>query len=199
MRMSKIIAIDIDDVLSMHAEAFVEYSNRYYHTNLNVSDYIEHWSKLWSVGHDELENRVGLYHAREIMAHYHPKKDAHNVLKVLQKKYTLIVITSRKSATKDMTATWIEKYFPGIFKEIYYAGIWDKVSDKSINETKAKLCLDLHADYLIDDQLKHCIAAKKVGVQGILFGNYAWNVLPKTDSSIIRCSNWNEVLEFFND
>jgi hypothetical protein len=48
-----------------------------------------------------------------------------------------------------MTKAWIEKYFPGIFKDIYqyHAKILDKVSEKSINKTKAKLRLKLNADY----------------------------------------------------
>ncbi len=197
--MKKTIAIDIDDVLSMHAEAFVNYSNMFYGTKFGVDDYSEHWSELWNVDYEELEHRVGLYHARKIMAQYYPKENAQKVLEQLREHYSLLVITSRKSSTRDMTEKWLDRYFSGIFEKIYFAGMWDVVSDRSINETKAKLCLELKADYLIDDQLKHCIAVDELGIQGIVFGDYAWNKSPSSSFNLIRCKDWNEVAKYFDE
>ena len=39
--------------------------------------------------------------------------------------------------------------------------------------TKGMLAKEIKADYLIDDQLKHCSAAAELGIPALLFGVYA--------------------------
>lgn len=193
----QIIAVDIDDVLSAHAEAFIAYSNTVYGTNLTVNDYHEHWSRLWGVDYEEVEKRVKAYHASGALSSYKPHIEAEPVLRKLAKNHKLLVVTARKSITAKDTEAWIEKHYSGIFNAVHHAGMWDTVTEHSITATKAELCQKLGADYLIDDQLKHCLASAKLGVKAIIFGNYPWNRMVDLPEMVVRCDDWLAVQEYF--
>lgn len=200
--MKQTIAIDIDDVLAANAKGFVEFSNKRWGTNLTVEDYDEHWGKLWKIEHDELVKRQIVVHNSKIAKNYEHFPQAKPVLKELAKKYKLVVVTARRKMLSKDTNDWIEKYFEGLFKEIHYAGIWDdleKPVEYKINLTKAEVCRQISADYLIDDQPKHCIAAAEAGITALLFGDYSWNRHHKTAPGIIRAKDWSEVLDYFDE
>lgn len=197
----QIIAIDIDDVLSENAKGFVEFSNHRWGTSLKVEDYDEHWGKLWQVNHIETERRANEFHESGVLSSYEHIPSARLALEKLKKKYKLIVITSRRLQTKGETVLWIKERYSGIFAEncIHFAGIWDTIDNHSIFRTKGELSKELGADYIIDDQLKHCLAAAEVGVQALLFGNYSWNQMDKLPQNVQRVKNWSEVLEYFDE
>lgn len=191
------IAVDMDDVLLEHAQAFVNYSNTFYGTKITVNDYSEDWSELWKVDYIELNARVAQYSYSEIPK-FRPIKNAYNILRDLAKDYTLVIVTSRKKEYDQMSQDWIKKHYPHIFSAVYFAGIWDTITPDSIKGTKAAICRELNIDYLIDDQLKHCLAFAEFGVQGLLFGDYSWNqTTDKLPDNVIRCPSWESVSAYF--
>lgn len=193
----RIIAVDIDDVLSLHAEAFVEYSNRTFHTKFNVDDYDEHWADLWGIDNEELERRVQAYHDSGVMEAYQPRDGAISVLKRLTLDYSLIVITSRKTAMTEITTAWLTRHYPDIFSSVHHAGMWDIVDESSVHATKAKLSKELGASFIIDDQLKHCVESAEIGIKALLFGDYKWNHTDSLPLGVTRCKDWAEVEEYF--
>lgn len=194
----KMIAVDIDDVLAMHADAFIEYSNKKWGTRLSISDYDEHWGDVWGVDHMEVEKRAQELHGSGIMGRLKRHKDGDVVLNKLSKRYKLVVATSRRSQIAKETNDWLMKYYDGLFQEVHFAGMWDKVNEQSNLVTKKELCLNIGADYLIDDQVKHCKSVDSVGIKAILFGNYSWNKADDLPKSIHRARNWKEVEEYFD-
>jgi hypothetical protein len=99
---------------------------------------------------------------------------------------------------EPMTRLWVEKYYNGIFSDIRFAGIWDSDDrENRMNMTKAVLCKEINASYLIDDQLKHCKAVAEVGIEALLFGAYPWNKSVDHDENITRTESWLQVEEFF--
>lgn len=195
-----IIAVDIDDVLSNLAQELINYSNRTWGTNLTVEDYNEHWGDMWKVDDAEVKRRSDQLHNGALAAKLKHDQDARPVLDKLVKEYTLVLATSRRRRITRETAEWIDKYFPGIFSEIHYSGIFDTKdhADLQVQLTKADILRKIGAAYLIDDQPKHCLAATKVGVKAILFGDYPWNRRTKPKPGMIRAKNWQEVLEYFD-
>lgn len=193
-----VIAIDVDDVLAESAKAFVEYSNQKWGTTLTVDDYDEDWSRLWRMDHEHAEVRAQDYFKSGSLLR-HTALDAHAVLERLRDSYDLIVVTSRRTMLKGDTLEWIQREFPGIFVEdkIFFAGMWDKITDESIHKTKGSLLKELGAHYHIDDQPKHCLSALEQGVKPLLFGSYNWNRTVELPEGIARVQNWQEVLEFF--
>lgn len=192
------IAVDIDDVLADNAAGFVAFSNSKWGTRLSVDDYDEHWAKLWRVDHEETARRADLFHVSGVVKKYQKNTDALDVLLNLHKSFRLVIITSRRLSLKEDTYEWINLHFPNIFEEIHFAGIWDVIDEGSVHATKADIALEIGADYLIDDQIKHCSAAASVGIESILFGDYTWNYTDTLPKGVYRAASWQKVEDYFN-
>jgi uncharacterized HAD superfamily protein len=194
----KTIAIDIDDVLAEQAEAFIDYSNQTWGTTLSVSDYTEDWAKLWSVDLAEIEKRSLTYHASGTMGRFAHKSEAIPILAELRQSYRLIIITSRRSLVREETLQWINDYFSNTFEEIHFAGFFDKTGHGASLLTKADIARQVGADFLIDDQLKHCLAAATAGIDSIVFGDYHWNrTSSELPHGVTRCRTWHDVGDYF--
>lgn len=199
------IAVDIDDVLAAHAQEFVRFSNERWGTNLTVHDYEDDWSLLWQFNRNvrehqqEMADRADEFFTNIIHAMPHDET-ARDVLLKLKPHHDLIVVTSRRQQIKGETLVWIQDRFPGVFEQdkIFFAGIWDVIDSSSAFRTKGDILHQLGADYLIDDQPKHCNAAARQGVQAILFGEYGWHDREAVHEGTIRLRNWHEILEYFN-
>ena len=201
----KVIAVDIDDVLSASAEEFVRFSNEKWGTNLTVDDYHEDWAQMWKVDRQtEMKRARAIYEAQLITVFkpYHPYTDM--VLRNLAKRYKLIIVTSRASVLRDGTLEWLEKHYPALFEEVHMTGFYDTFlkeafkDDSMHKRTKGEMLSELGADYLIDDQPKHCFAAAELGIETVLFGNYRWSrELKQLPENVTRCRDWHEVEQYF--
>ena len=192
-----IIAVDIDDVIAANAHAFVEYSNQKYGTHLTIDDYQDHWGEMWKVNHDETERRAVEYHESAHIATYSIIEGANETLRRLKKRFKIVVLTTRRNSINQLTKEWIDKYYPTIFDEVIFSGFFDSPTKESITLTKGELVRDIGADYIIDDQIKHVQSAAKIGIKGLLFGNYAWNKTDVLPENVTRVRNWEEVLKYF--
>jgi 5'(3')-deoxyribonucleotidase len=195
----KTIAVDVDDVLAANVPAFIAFSNERWGTSLTVEDYSEHWGDLWKVDQEEWARRAVEFHDSGVVSTLEviPRADA--VLKTLAMAYDLVIVTSRRTQINKETGEWINRYFPGIFSDVHFAGMWDEVTEASSRATKAALCKQIGADYLIDDHLKHCQAAAEVGIESLLFGDYPWNQANDLPPNIKRVSDWPAISEYFRD
>ena len=189
------IAIDVDDVLAENAAGFVAFSNERWGTHLEVDDYNEHWSKMWSIDSEETEQRAQAFHDSGVIAGYGHIGGAYEVLGRVAQTHHLMVATSRRLQIRRDTLLWIEEHFPGIFASsaVYFAGVWDEIREDSHKLTKAELITQINADVLIDDQLKHCLAVAEMGRHAILFGDYSWNKAGSLPERVVRCHDWAEV------
>ncbi len=198
--MSKpIIAIDIDDVLAANAEGFVAFSNERWGTKLLPADYTEHWADVWQVDIGEANQRAMVLHDSGVIGGYRHFDEALPVLTGLCKRYDLIAITSRRISIEKLTREWIDKHYEGIFSDIQFAGIFDgPISLDRLHRTKADLFVSNDVKYVIDDQLKHCLAAAELNINVVLFGEYPWNQIDELPAGVTRCKDWAAVLEYFD-
>ena len=196
-----VIAIDIDDVLANSAECLAEFSNCTWGTSLCADDYDENFMKLFGVSEEEARCRVNVLHESGAFANYRHKDSATSALRVLKNDYRLIILTSRQEFIKDDTLAWLEKKFPGVFdeKDVYFAGIYDSNDGvlRMVNRTKGNIAKELGADFLIDDQPKHCAGASELGIKAILFGDYSWNRAEVLAIGVHRAKTWDDVLRYF--
>lgn len=193
----KTIAIDIDDVLAANAEGFVEFSNQKWGTRLHPDDYNDHWAKLWDVDNNTALERADMLANKGFFGKLQHFDEATYVLKKLKTRYRLIIVTARRISAEQDTREWIDRYFPDIFEEIHFAGIWDEMTAHAHQTGKGGFVKNLDADYLIDDQTKHCISAAELGVQSILYGNYTWNQADQLPPGVTRLVSWAEIGEYF--
>ncbi len=196
----KTIAVDVDDVLSVSVPAFLAYSNEKWGTHLTIDDFVEDWATMWSIDHAVVLERSAEMDRVKLFRNHQHFEDAFPILEKLAKKYKLVVATARRKNLADDTLEWIEQYFPGIFTEVHHAGIWDDIEKRPTAhlKTKADLVKQIGADYLIDDQPKHCIAAAEAGIQTVLFGDYPWNLSTQAGKGIVRARGWAEVEVYFD-
>lgn len=199
--MKKRIAVDIDDVLSTNAQDFVAYCNKTWGTRLTIDDYSDDWMTVWKVDAAEVKRRAAFFFESGAMSDYDYLQESILVLKALKNDYgyELVVVTSRNNVLIELTAKWLERYFKGVFSEVHHAGMWDNYRSGSKHMTKTALCKAIGANYLIDDQLKHCIDAAEAGISSLLFGEYAWNQSSELPLGVTRVRDWDAVQVYFQN
>lgn len=196
--MKQTIAVDIDDVILAEAEFIIDYANKYWGHGLTIDDYREDWASMWAVDAEELEKRIETLHAPGVQTSYAFINGAIEALRQLQKRYTLVVLTSRRADVQQETLDWVDRHLPDLFKEIHFTGFWDTNKPGGHLLTKGELSKQIGADYLIDDQPRHCLAAADAGIEAILFGDYGVSRHLHLPPRVTRCKDWTAVLDYFD-
>ena len=193
-----VIAVDIDDVIAENAPSFVAFSNERWGTHLTVDDFQDHWGEVWGLEHEETEKRYHEFHESGRIGTYEVIHGAQAVLQKLKERFTLIILTSRPESESQLTKEWVGTHYRDIFDGIIFSGFYERGMRDGVKMTKGQLAKDIGANYLIDDQLKHVLAASEHGIRGILFGEYAWNKADALPENVTRVTNWDEVLQYFD-
>lgn len=187
------IAIDIDDVLAVQIPEFIKFSNQYYGTNLKEDEYNDDWPTVWGLPLEEALVRARRFHEARL-SNFEKIEDAQPVLTRLSKKHKLVIVTARQAYNIDATHEWINKHFQNVFDETHFVPIWEP--DNKIS--KADICRQIGANYLIDDQPKHCNLAADVGIKALLFGDYKWAKTLDIHKDVEIVDNWEKVGAYFN-
>ena len=199
-----IIAVDIDDVISDYVSSVVQFVRREYNENFTHDDVLENWSEMLGIPQDEW---VRQYESFVFEDKYYENppiiEGAVEALQRLSTSFDLVALTSRSSFLRDATIKFIDDNLPNLFKEVVLAGIWEPNKDGVVNanalarHTKADVCREIGANYLIDDQPKHCNGAAQIGIKGLLFGDYGWNRTVEIENLVTRVSDWRAVEKYF--
>ena len=209
-----IVAVDIDDTCADYASAFAEVSNRLFGANLTAEDYDENWQVAWNAGPAECSRRVDLIAQENFTPHLKLIDGARDVLTALAKQFDLRVVTSRPTFLAPQTRGWIDENLPDIFTIIHHTTSRNLVAEGAAGArvSKGDFCRGIGAQYLIDDQPKHCLSAAEFiansrgeilpGIQSLLFGNYRWNRDFSREvgvfGSIVQVTDWAAVAKYFN-
>ncbi len=196
-----IIAVDIDDVISNQNENIRLFINRRYGHDHTPEDYLKvdapywhYWAHVWEVTKEEHDRRVDEYNGSEELVKQPVAPGAIEALKKLKQDYELVIITSRKGVYLDQTHQWLDKHFKSVFSGIHFS----RLKEGAPELTKASICKDIGASYLIDDNPGHCNLAAETGVQALLFGFYGWNKNAELHPGVKRVRDWPQVLEYFD-
>lgn len=191
------VALDIDDVVVKHVEGFLKWTNKTYGTKLNIQDYSEAWYELWGIPKEEEEGRKKLFFTDEIVGAFEEVEGAREGLIALAATKRIIGVTSRRESLRDITSTVLEAMAPGTVEDVVFATYF--VDGLKFTKSKAEICPELGASWLIDDHLKHCRAVAAVGVNAVLFGDYPWNACDEDlPGNITRASDWPETVAILN-
>lgn len=194
-----IIAVDIDDVLSLTVEKILAFGNDRWGHDHTHDDFTEHLQDMWQVGDDEARTRWYEYMNSGVIGTYNVVPTAKEVLGRLRNRYQIIAVTSRRESLLDITNQWLDQHYPGLLDQVISAGIYGLNMPNAHTLTKAGVLQRIGARYLIDDQPKHCIGADSVGVTAILFGGYPWNIKAEVPPSVVRLNDWNAIEEYFHE
>jgi len=191
-----IIAVDIDEVLTPHFDELIKWYNRKYGTKLTLAHNHPSDPKPW--GTDKFEEAVkrvhGFYETPEFLDSP-PYEEAITALRKLSNRFEIVVITARDSIIERVTRDWLDKHFKDLVREAHFTA---RFSLEGKNRTKALVCLEIGAGYLIDDAPDNALEAAAQGVNVLLFGDYPWNDLKEMPEGITKVKDWQEVLEYFD-
>lgn len=185
-----IIAIDCDDVIFESAAKIIEHYNTAYDANIDFESYYSKDETLWGTDINSASVRVQSFLCSPEYQQSIPLPGAIEAIGELASKYELHIVTARSDSTIATTNQMLHKFFPDAFKSIIFT---NHFSDKS--RTKADVCNELGATYLIDDHIHHAEIAAKQGVQVLLFGKYPWNEAENLPNSVCRVNDWHNVRE----
>lgn len=196
----QLIAVDIDDVIADSTESVRLLANERTGSNLKKDhyripgEYWDYYERVWRQ-HD-LHDKVSLQELGQEMVvdqlHVPLLAGAEYGVSILLERHEVILMTSRDPAWEAATTKWIKHHFGNRCPKIYFARNHKDVSEK----TKGELCKDLGVNWLIDDNVEHCLSALKVGVGAILFGEYGWH--KDRPKELEHCKDWPTVIEFFD-
>lgn len=194
------IAVDIDDVLAIENEAVRRFANeRYGHTHssddyLVPGSYWGYWEVIQGVEGGEGARRYDEYLRSGAKASLEVMPDAIEVLTHLKKRYKLVIVTAREAHLEEITREWLSRHFPQLFHDIAFVAVWTG----STKGSKADICRELGAEYLIDDNPGHLDLATDAGIEGLLFGMYGWSREVPADAPYVRVPDWSAVKEYFD-
>lgn len=199
--MSKsVIAVDVDDVLAVENEAVRRFANAAFghqHTSedyLKPGEYWGYWEMVQGVNKEEGARRYGEYLNSGLKGQLEVMPGSLEVLTELKRRYDLIIVTSREAHLVDITQVWLTEHFPAVFRDVAFVAVWTG----EVKGSKAEVCKQLGAKYLIDDNPGHLKLAAEAGIKGVLFGTYGWSSGVDLPSGTVRVGNWHEVKEYFD-
>ena len=100
------------------------------------------------------------------------------------------IVTSRPSALKDKTESWVEKNFPETFSEII---ITNAFSNEENFIKKSVVCDRLGANIVLEDSLDNALDCNN-GQRLIILFDKPWNQSSNLPKNIIRVKDWDEAL-----
>lgn len=184
-----LIAVDLDDVLSMTGESLVEWHNKNHGSEMTLEDchYFHFWKNpYWGTPEDTVQ-KFNIYHGSDDFRNVKPMPHAAEGLAGLKELgFRLVVLTARSHEYEDVTHAWIREYFPDVFEEVvctamFAGGSPDELEESPSKEnrwagkSKAEVIRSIGAVLLIDDSLENASTCAAAGIHVLLFGDYPWS------------------------
>ena len=193
------IAVDCDDVTAEFVPALIEFHNYTYGTKLKREDFHSfRFNEAWGGTLEEAIEEVKTFNKTEYSKNIMPVQNSQKILKLLKSKGNkLYVLTSRHISMKEETEKFYDKFFKGIFNGIYFSG--NSITNYR-GKSKAEICSELKADYLIEDMREHAMACDKNPLLKVLLLDAPWNQENGISfpSNVTRFYNWSEVLRLIH-
>lgn len=196
----QIIAVDIDDVLGSTNDAIRVFINDYFGLNhtpedYNIeADYEKYWETVWGVDDDEGTKRWRAFLDNGGIENLERHPEVLDVLLKLKNKYDLVIVTARRDEFAAVTKKWLQQHFPDVFQDAHFVPVFRGENRK----TKAMVCIEIGADYLIDDNYEHCVLAAEAGLTALLFGDFGWNRNKPLPKNVARVKDCHEVEQYFD-
>jgi len=135
----KILAVDIDEVLSSLLSEIIRWHNEKYKSAYKVDDFFsyDYWN-VWGGTRQQAIEKVDNFAKSGGFAKLPVIEGSQEAIKKLKNKYKIFSVTSRRNDFKDDTYKWIERNFPDCFEEVLFGNHYDLSGDKTLS--KSQLC-----------------------------------------------------------
>ena len=194
----ELTVFDVDQVIADYASPFCTISNDHFGTDLCPEDYHEDWPRLWGgVSADEVGRRAEVINGTRMIERL-PLVDemSYLILKAIkEQRRRLMVGTALPERLMPMRQRWMNQHFPDIFEEVRSTNTW------GTDLTKGDVVVKWGAKELVDDQSKHALGMARVGMTGLLFGQYnhhdGLEVPEDLAGELVRVPDWDSIAEYF--
>ncbi|MBS3133740.1 hypothetical protein J4214_00745 [Candidatus Woesearchaeota archaeon] len=167
------IGIDLDDVLADTTPALISFHNDFYGTRLKRDGFhSQFYVNVWGETLEDAIRKVQEFHDSAYFDNIKPVNGSAKFIDSLYLKNDLYIITSRKEAFIEKTILWINRYFSGKFKGIYFSDNYHVGYNGK--KTKTQICLEIGAKLMIEDSLEYSKECSKSGIRVILL-DCPWN------------------------
>lgn len=195
----QIIAFDCDDVIVATGSLLVNHYNKLHGTDVKPEDfYSKDYEHVWKAEPETAVRDLFAYLLTDSYANLPPMAGAAEVLRHLARSYKLYIVTGRPDATEQATKAWVQKYLPDVFEDVVFTNFFKLNDSKGALRTKADVCKELGAQYLVDDHLHHIQNVAEQGITGLLFGNLPWEQTDELPPRAVKINDWQELKQYFD-
>lgn len=184
------IAVDLDDVLCSFIAEFLKWYNPQHGTNWQFDDVVSyHWPNFMHIIVEQAIADVHRFHVSKGFTELPLMPGAQKFISKLASQHELYIVTSRQNAARDVTYDWLERNFPGVFKEVLFANHYS--ADGSPALTKGELCQQVGCELIIDDDGRHLDPLLAHNIKVVLIDK-PWNKNDQLPAEVIRAYNWDD-------
>ena len=193
---NELIGIDFDDVIFNLSDHLLDYFNERFHTAFKRGDINQYqMGVLWNLSKEEEHKVIMDFCFSELHHGVLPVKGAIEGINELSKNHTLVVVTAREEARREMTHAWIDKHLPNVFKSVILTH--HNHEDVSMRKKKSDICREFGIKVFVDDSLSNVTDVSQV-VDTVFLLDTPWNQgeLPK---NVQRVFSWQEIVDKIKD
>lgn len=195
-----VVAVDVDEVLGSFVSSLNKFIAARYSSYHTVSEYyVYEFFRIWKCSRAEAEIRVhDFFRTQYFTSGIEPIPGSYTVLCNLSTFCDLSIVTSRQNVIKDQTCHWIEKHYPGLFKEIHFGNHFALDGN---SRPKSEICRSFGAQVLIDDNPRYALECAEAGIRVLLFdyhNSYPWckDDSVESHSLVTKVHSWEEVHQY---
>lgn len=191
------IGVDLDGCVADIMTPILRFYNSRKGSSFRYADLVTH--DIWEVFGTTREEAV-----REVYSFY--EQEEFDVVPVigsacvdlnrLKKGNNLLVVTARPQVYQKKTLQWLEKYFDGVFDEVFFTNQF-KLGGEGQTITKGKVCREKGIEIMIEDYDKYAVECAEE-CKRVLLIDQPWNRHFLESRNIVRVRNWGEILTKVN-
>jgi len=186
------IGFDLDDVLLNFSDPLREYMNKKYSKSVLRSDITGFFTEsIFGIGPEDTVKTIEDFFTHDDHINTLPVEGSRDVIKRLSQSNELHIVTAKPEHIKEITNIWLEKHFPGNFKQVHFANFFGS----QMRRKKSEICLELGVDIFIDDSLDNAIDISDAGIPVLLF-DAPWNQSENIPENVTRVYTWSDIEKY---
>ncbi len=189
------IGFDLDDVLLNFSDALRFHLNRLLKKDFERSDMTSfRVENVYGITGEEMRKIIDNFYLHDDHINAEPMEGAVESIKNLAEKNDLYIVTAKPDHLEKITLDWVNKYFPGIFKEIHFANHFNSLKKKKM---KSQICTENGIEIFVDDALDNSLDLANKGIP-VLMPDRPWNQTNDLPELIKRVYSWEEIMRELN-
>ncbi len=187
----RVVGVDLDNVLKDCYVSLCTFHNRRFGTTLNKEDGRNYsLEEVWGCTLPEVYARLAEFFQSTEHHEAQPISGAQQAIRLLQKRYDVVVITARPVEAQEVTHAWMVRNFPTLTEHVHYMG---GAHGGAPHKTKGDVCKEFGVSFFVEDAIHHVESVAPV-VEHVFLFDAPWNrnhQLPF--ANVTRVVSWSDI------